>query len=306
MASERSERWSAVTDADLLGTPFGTTDAGRADFRSVPLGRLRKLSGATFRDCDFTAADFSELRLYQCQFINCVFDRADFTNLCEYSCRFDRCSFVRTDWRVGAVGFRDHGQPKSQYVGCTFEKVRFAQTNFQDARFEATRFIGPLKGVDFNVCGFWSCCFTGLLDDVMFRGNYLYDSDRERNPPATETGLHDTSFADAELHWIGLAGGCVAEHVEMPHSGDAFLCDLARLLREEAALLDGIVFEMQRALKKYIDVIRPGPAREGLASQPLVIVSRYDLVSLSNEATGGDAYERLRARTAAADAALVH
>jgi len=273
MASERSERWSAVTDADLLGTPFGTTDAGRADFRSVPLGRLRKLSGATFRDCDFTAADFSELRLYRCQFINCVFDRADFTNLCEYSCRFDRCSFVRTDWRVGAVGFRDHGQPKSQYVGCTFEKVRFAQTNFQDARFEATRFIGQLKGVDFNVCGFWSCCFTGLLDDVMFRGNYLYDSDRERNPPATETGLHDTSFADAELHWIGLADGCVLEYVEMPRSGEAFICDLAWLMRERESLLAAVADSAVReALARYLEVIGYGAER-----QPQYIVSVKDL-----------------------------
>jgi uncharacterized protein YjbI with pentapeptide repeats len=240
MAPEWSERWSAVADADLFGTPFGTTDAGHADFRSVPLSRPRTLSGATFRDCDFTAADFSELRLDQCQFVNCAFDRADFTNLGEYACRVDRCSFVRTDWRAGAIGFRDHGQPKSHYIGCTFEKVRFAKTNFRDARFEHTHFIGPLKGVDFNVCGFWSCRFTGPIDDVMFRGNYLLDGSRQRNPPPTETGLHHTSFADAELYWVGSTDGCVLENVEMPRSGEAFICDQTRLMREHEDLVAGI------------------------------------------------------------------
>jgi len=275
MTSKLSERWSAVADADLLGTPFGTIDTGRADFRSVPLSRLRQLSGATFRDCDFTAADFSELRLYQCQFINCVFDRADFTNLGEHACRFDRCSFVRTDWRVGAIGFRDHGQPKSQYVGCTFEKVRLARTIFQDARFENTHFIGPLKGVDFNACGFWSCCFTGLLDDVMFRGNYLYDSARERNPPVTETGLHDTSFADCELSFIGLRDGCVLENVEMPRSGEAFICDQTRLMRERESLLASVSDPAVREnLAFYLDV-RSYSAKH----QPICIVSLKDLLA---------------------------
>jgi len=275
MMSKLWERWSAVGDADLLGTPFGTIDTGRADFRSVPLSRLRQLSGATFRDRDFTAADFSELQLCQCQFINCVFDRADFTNLGEYACRFDHCSFVQTDWRSGAIGFRDHGQPKSQYAGCTFEKVRLAKTNFRDARFENTHFIGPLKGVDFNACGFWSCCFTGLLDDVMFRGNYLYDSARKRNPPVTETGLHDTSFADAELRWIGLTDGCVLENVEMPRSGEAFICDQAALMRERESLLGSIAdTTVRECLARYLEV--RGYNAEG---QPQLLVSVQDLLS---------------------------
>lgn len=274
MASKWSERWSTVVDADLLGTPFGTTDTGRADFRSVPLSRLLTLSGAMFRDCDFTAADFSEMRLFQCQFVDCVFDRADFTNLGEHACRFERCSFIRTDWRIGAIGFRDHGQPKSLYTGCTFEKVRFAKTNFQDARFENSHFIGPLKGVDFNVCGFWSCRFSGLLDDVMFRGNYLLDSVRERNPPPTETGLHDTSFADAELSFIGLRDGCVLENIEMPRSGEAFVCDQARLMRERENLLASVSeTAVHETLAFYLKV-----SSYSAEHQPQSIVSAGDLL----------------------------
>jgi len=301
MAGKLSARWQGQDVATLERSPFGRTEEGLADFRNAPLAPLRQIEGIALADADFSGADCSNLRLRAARFTNCKFDAANFSGVSEQGSAFDGCSFVRTDWRAGHIG-ADH----SQFRRSVFDSLKLAKTNFYNARFEQCRFAGTWKGVDFNTSGFWGCRFAGRFQDIMVRGDYLYASERARRGKPRDTGLHDVSFADAELHWIGLAGGCVAEHVEMPHSGDAFLCDLARLLREEAALLDGIVFEMQRALKKYIDVIRPGPAREGLASQPLVIVSRYDLVSLSNEATGGDAYERLRARTAAADAALVH
>lgn len=301
MAGTLSARWQGHEVATLARSPFSPTEAGLADFRGAPVAALRQLADASLAEADFSGADFSKMQLRAMRFTNCRFDAANFTSTSEHGSVFDGCSFVRTDWRAGHIG-AEH----SQFRRSVFDSPKLAKTNFYNARFEQCRFAGAWKGVDFNASGFWGCRFEGRYDDIMVRGDYLFASERARRGKPRDSGLHDVSFADADLHWIGLAGGCVVERVEMPRSGDAFLCNLMRLLHDEAALFDDAAFELHQALKKYLDVIRPGPPREGVAPQRLIIVSRCDLVSLSNDAVGSEAYERLRARAATADAALIH
>lgn len=300
MASKLSLRWGQKFEG-LERSPFGRTEDGFADYRNAPVSVLQRLEGLSLTDTDFSGADFAKMRLRGVRFTHCRFDRANFTGVSEQASFFDDCSFSFTDWRAGHIG-----REQSQYRRSVFESPKLAKTNFYNPRFEDCRFVGTWKGVDFNTSGFWGCQFSGNFEDIMFRGDYLYASERDRYGAPRETGLHNTSFADAELRWIGLAGGCVVDRVEMPRSNDAFVCDLSRLLRNEASLLDGAAIELQQVLKKYLDVIRPGPVRDGAAAQQRIIVSRHDLVSLSNDSLGGTAYDRLRVSAAASESTLVH
>jgi len=302
MASKLSLRWRGQKLENLERSPFSRTEDGLADYRNAPVAALRQLEGLLLMDTDFSGADFSKMRLHAVRFANCRFDRADFTGVSEQDSLFDSCSFICTDWRVGHIG-REH----SQYRRSVFESPKLAKTNFYNPRFEECRFAGAWKGVDFNTSGFWGCEFAGNFEDIMFRGDYLYASERARYGAPRDTGLHNTSFTAAELHWVGLAGGCAVDRVEMPRSNNAFICDLPRLFRDEASLLDGAASELQQVLKKYLDVIRPGPVREGVVAQQLIIVSRHDLVSVSrSDVLGGAAYDRLHASAAVADPTLVH
>ena len=268
MAGKLSARWQGQDLATLERSPFGRTQEGLEDFRNAPLAAVRQLEGIALADSDFSGADCSNLRLRAARFTNCKFDATNFSGVSEQGSAFDGCSFVRTDWRAGHIG-ADH----SQFRRSVFGSLKLAKTNFYNARFEQCRFTGTWTGVDFNTSGFWSCRFAGRFEGIMVRGDYLYASERARRGKPRDTGLHDVSFADAELHWIGLADGCVLEYVEMPRSGEAFICDLAWLMRERESLLAAVADSAVReALARYLEVIGYGAER-----QPQYIVSVKDL-----------------------------
>jgi hypothetical protein len=76
------------------------------------------------------------------------------------------------------------------------------------------------------------------------------------------------------LHRIGLTDGCVLENVEMPRSGEAFICDQTRLMRERERLLASVTDPAVRdILARYLKVIGYGAER-----QPQYIVSVKDLL----------------------------
>ena len=277
-----TRRWPNESSIPSGPSPFGVTENGRQDYRGVSV-RSQKLRNEKIIDADFSYADLHHLQIVDCTFENCCFDMAILTQLYAIKSRFEGCSFVKADLRIAQLGMQ-----RTDFRRCEFDGVKVKKAGFYNVVFEEVKFRAQdWSHVDFGASGFWNCWFEGSLVGISLRGRYLYPSQREMHGEPVKTGLHNVSFAKANLHWIGVHDGCVLENIILPENGSAFIClskDLigfalaAQLPRDEAM-----------AMREYLRIIRPDSD-----AQEKKIISKCDLQEIANENVGRDLYDRLR------------
>jgi uncharacterized protein YjbI with pentapeptide repeats len=279
------ERWSG--HAPILGesSPFGVTADGCQDYRGAPISHVQGAEGLLVEGCDFSDASFRNLRMAGCSFKNSIFDSADMSHISIRSSEFANCRFQKTDLKLAQVGITG-----SKFNRCIFEHVRVARAGFHNPVFEDMVFDGPdWRSVDFRASGFWNCAFKGDVRGVVFRGDYQLPVEREINGPPGRTGLHNVSFADAELFWVGFTNGCLLVDITLPRSGSAFICNVSPLLNFEHNLTSLYPAEVAERAAKYFEIVRVYAPL-----QPVQIVSRNDLVDRVGPDNGPKLFELLK------------
>src|ERR1700731_3092327 len=88
-------RW--IRPSSLPSTsPFGAVEDGKADLRGFPVKSLGSLRRATFKNVDFSYADFSNMRIEDCTFLECRFRKSDFSSSHDEHNLFKDCTFDRS------------------------------------------------------------------------------------------------------------------------------------------------------------------------------------------------------------------
>lgn len=142
-----------------------------------------RFTNETFVDVDFSDANFDGVLFVDCTFQGCVFHKGAPGDLALFGCNFTGCTFTSFDFRrisVGANGgiyrdcvfsrcnFAGRHFASPHFAGCTFDRCKLKNVNFNDASFEATRFLGRIEDTTFN--GLYHTHATGFapLDRVDF------------------------------------------------------------------------------------------------------------------------------------------
>ena len=278
------ERWRDREVALGDPSPFGVTDAGSRDFRGVSLRNV-VLKDSVVGDADFTAADLDHMRIENCALRNCNFDRATLTQLVTKASRFDDCRFRKADLRIANIGYCG-----TDFCRCVFDGVRVTRAGFLNAVFTDVEFIGKdWSHTVFNASGFWNCSFRGALKGITFRGDYLFPTQREIAGEPHRTGLHNVSFANADLHWVEFSNGCKLENVVLPTNGSVFICQARNLISAYASFGPGS--KEHEVLTRYLGIVRPNPLK-----QSEEIISRNDLIKLGGDEMGAMLYALLKSR----------
>lgn len=287
MADQYVDRWHPREVDSWLTSPFGHTEAGLQDWRGIPLSKLDALEGLEVCEGDFSSGNLSQLRVSKCAFRGCVFDGSNLQRVIIRSCKFEECRFRRTDLRFAQIGTSG-----SSFDRCIFEKVRVTRAGFHNPVFREMKFWGKDWGnVDFGASGFWDCVFSGAIRGVTFRGDYQFPGQREMNGIPEGTGLHDVSFEDAELHWVGFTNGCALDHIILPRSGSSFLCRNDVLIECESWLK--LEFPKLQGIEKFFEIIR---VHASLQTERLV--SEHDIGYFCGPENGHEIYVALKGRIA--------
>jgi uncharacterized protein YjbI with pentapeptide repeats len=285
MARRHEERWSRRDIAPDKPSPFGTTANHLQDYRDAPLSRLELIEDLEISDGDFSGANLRHLRIAVCSFKNCVFDRAVLSQCVIRASKFEACRFRKTDFRLAQIGTSG-----TIFNRCIFEGVQTARMGFGNAIFNETEFRGEdWKHVDFNASGFSGCSFSGALTGITFRRNYRFPTERQLRGEPKKMGLHDVSFENAELFWVGFTNNCPLTGVKLPRSGSAFMCSTETLLKCADQTIQGETFDKNAGVAKFFNIVRvhSGTQREQ-------VVSRNDIVRCCGVVTGAQLYEALR------------
>lgn len=222
-------RWLDCAHCTLNSSPFGLTEDGRKDFRSIPFAQISKENRLDISqskwivNCDFSRADFSSAYLEGLSFENCYFQSCKFEDFYERQCTFLRCRFERSSFTTATLGAHT-----SSYRECKFEQNRFGpRSSVLNAIFENCDFNNNLlTGLFFSASGFWNCRFTGVIHDVVFLGEHLYPYQRQTYGPPVRSGLHGVDFSNAVLQFVEVRSNCAVEDVVMPNDGSCILVDL--------------------------------------------------------------------------------
>lgn len=281
-------RWDNLKTVNLPDSPFGVTEEGHSDFRGMPFLRRFEIKLFTLENCDFSYADFTERWIEATKFRHCVFRGTKMDGISDRHNDFLHCSFIETSFRKAALGIST-----TNFENCLFEKCNFTDTLFSNPVFKRVRFIhNKIKTLDFQASGFWDCSFIGEINDVTFRGHYLYKNQREKHPFPQETGLHNVDFSEAELMWICTSHNCAVENVKMPKDGSAFICDSRPLF----GLLDTMVqpqFSAEEWKKTETFFKIMGRFND---NQIRLILTRHGMIDACGKVVGAKLYEILKSR----------
>jgi uncharacterized protein YjbI with pentapeptide repeats len=282
--SELVKRWTREQYPLVGPSPFGHTKTGALDFRGVPF-RDGKLEHIAISNADFTSAQFYRLTLVNCTFHNCVFTSAVFLDSVVDACEFHQCDFRQADWRLALIGC--HG---TDFRRCLFDGVMLKDTGFFNAIFSEIDLRGEdCKHIDFAASGFWDCSFEGALEDVTFRGDYLFPYQEEISGTPRRSGLHNVSFERASLKWVAFTNGCALDNIILPADGCAIMCNVSQLYRIGDILEDSsrklIVFE------EFLKIKSPS-----WKAQQKTIVSKNDLLDIGGKEVGSDLYSIIKSR----------
>ncbi|MEZ5901361.1 MAG: pentapeptide repeat-containing protein [Hyphomicrobiaceae bacterium] len=277
-------RWCGVNSDLCSVSPFGFTTTGAADFRGATADG-RSFENATFENVDFSYSNLTRARFIACRFENCAFKNANLVRLYVKKCEYTDCDFSGADFRRALLGVFGTTMRR-----CVFDGVKTAECSPVNLIFENCSFQGrDWRRIRFWAAGFWNCSFVGDVDAVEFNGHgLLYPYINWLGSPL-RSGLHDVSFENARLRFVGCKDGCTIENVQMPVDGSSFIGDVAGLvslegqLTSQPRLLDGI--------REYFQV-------KHLKSQTKQIVNRDDLEILNTPKLADELYELMRTRTA--------
>jgi len=259
------ERWRNMATRVYNQSPFGVTEGGHHDFRSVPLVGQR-LSDLTVEGGDFSRANFERARLEGCRFVNCIFDKAIFVNTTVVQGEFANCQLRELDLRFAHIGYGG-----TRIIECVIEGPKLSRAGFGNVIFEKCSLRGEdWKDVSFNGSGFWDCRFSGVVRGVTFAGRHPLKLSEDKYGLPQRSGLHSVDFTEAELSLTEVREHCDLENITLPKTGSAFICrtnDLINIDRDKWLSPDerGII---SKYLKFRASIFR---------LQKLTIVSRHDL-----------------------------
>lgn len=283
---ELKERWGPQAIKLREPSPFGLTDRGLHDFRGIGF-RDTDLSNEKIFDSDFSYADFDELRIKDSSFKNCVFFKAILTRISVWKGCFQFCEFEKSDMRRAHLGFGGTYIENCSFKGANVRNTSLINTIFRNIEFEGNTW----SKTDFGASGFWNCSFSGVLSDVMFRGNHLLPSAKMQFGKAKDTGLHNVSFENAVLQWVGFDEYCELENIILPSNGEAFVCRTDNLIEFLTKLTPDT--KEQRMLQKYVRIICPDPD-----TQPLRMVIKSDMQQMGESDTCAVLFDLMVARLA--------
>jgi uncharacterized protein YjbI with pentapeptide repeats len=276
------KRWHNLVFELGMASPFGRTTLGMEDYRGLSL-QLRTLKGAKLQNADLSCANFERVRLEDCTITGCAFDAAQLGHFVAERCCFEDCSFLKADMRLAQIGFGG-----TSFHNCNFEGVKLQKTGFLNVTFCNVAFQGSdWSHVDFGPASFQNCVFQGEFRDVVFRGEYLYPSQREIGGDVISAGLHRVSFAGAHLAWVAAYNGCDFKEIILPIDGSSFIVESDRILDFYSNLHRSSV--LKGCLAEYFRVIRPDPS-----AQKKQFVNRADIISIFGEEQGGTSYDMLK------------
>lgn len=245
------ERWRGRKIGLSEQSPFGHTEQGLSDYRGLPLEDA-EFKSLTVIGSDFSFANFDDSIIEECTVRQCLFHRSVLTRLSIWKSEFEDCEFIKADMRASHIGFNGTHLLRCRFDGANVRRVGFINAVFRDIEFDAKTW----NHTDFGASGFWNCSFSGQLQDIMFRGNYLLPSDQYKKPE--HTGLHGVSFENATLRWVGLRNGCDLEDIKLPADGSAFICCAKDLIR----FCVHVHFDSEEysILSNYLDIKQADPA----------------------------------------------
>jgi uncharacterized protein YjbI with pentapeptide repeats len=281
-----AQRWVGRELVPGDPSPFGMTETGKQDYRGVSFTR-RTITNLEVNNADFSGADLRNLRIESCTFGNCIFERATLVEWVTRASKFDECRFNKADLRQAQIGYGG-----TDFCKCTFDGVRTTRAGFHNAVFVGVDFNGnDWSHTDFSASGFWDCSFRGTLNDIIFRGGYLFPYQLEISGEPRRTGLHNIDFTNADLHWVGAYNGCKLERIILPADGSAFICEAKDLMLLSAKFDLGS--KEHEALFIYLKIIRPDPS-----TQVQKIISKNDLERVGGSEIGSTLYTILKSKLA--------
>ena len=285
-------RWLGFAHCTFNVSPFGLTEDGRKDFRSIPFAQMLNENRLDIGqsnwnvNCDFSRADFSSARLEGLSFENCYFQSCKFEDAYEGRCTFLRCRFERSSFTTAILGAHT-----SNFRECKFEQNRFGpRSTVLNAIFERCDFDNNLlSGLFFSASGFWNSRFTGVVHDATFLGEHLYPFQRQTYGPPVRSGLHGVDFSNAELQFVSARSNCALEDVVMPNNGSCILVDLDCLQK----LVNSLSMRHGAALAPLIDHIKFLRERQ---TPPVGFLSAHDVVEYVGEKIGLAVFAEIRER----------
>lgn len=233
LVSRWDGRAAAILEKDA---PFGRTDRQLLDYRGVPIVSLERLQRQHFSHADFSGGNFENIHIEDCHFDDCLFHKSSFIHVRHRGNHFRNCTFDGSDFSLAYLG-----DPSSRFQACSFTEIKLVKTIFLNPIFEHCTFsFRNAKSVDFGCSGFWNCSMMGTLNDIAFRGQYLYPSQRQSHPVPMMTGLHNVDFRHARLKWISPLNGCAVDGIRLPSEDVAFLYRLGDMLKTARKTLENL------------------------------------------------------------------
>jgi uncharacterized protein YjbI with pentapeptide repeats len=268
--------------------PFGWTSARLADYRGAPVAILKRLCGLRISRWDFSSSDFRNVWLEDCHFDTCRFDRTSFMSASDHGNQFRECSFDGADFTLAHFGVTK----TSRYEACSFVATKLNKTGFLNPVFEHCQLaFDNAKSVDFGCSGFWDCSFAGRLEDIVFRGRYRHQIQRERNSPPVMTGLHNVDFSDAHLKWISPRDACSIDGIKLPSGDMTFLYRRSDFLRTAGEMLKSISEPERQALSVLCKIVSLHATEQDIG-----FLCQGDLMALCDEDAAQDLFLSLKRR----------
>lgn len=178
---------------DARGLAFSDKDSGGDGEPKSALIEARALS---LRHIDFSGADLSSVRLFDCSLADIRFDNVQLADLRAWRTSFERVSFAGANLRGAVVGPWLDGKGNTyrgvDFSGADLRGIVCPAATFTDCVFEHTR----LDRVDFQSSSFIRCRFVGELRDVIFWDRGFQTGKPDPNP------MEDIDLRDATLPWV--------------------------------------------------------------------------------------------------------
>jgi uncharacterized protein YjbI with pentapeptide repeats len=199
---------------------------GRLDFHGADVGLIERIEykRLSFKSCDFSHADLSDVMWKKCSFEDCLFEKTRMVSSSFWDCSISNCTFRECDLTDVVLGGRV-GLSSGGITDVEFHDGKFVGVVFSFPRIERCLFDCDIVDVDFDGSQFVDCKFTGKLDIVVFRRKY--------NPLATDTigialmapenKMKRVDFSCANLHDVDFRSGVDLGDCAFPEMPGVFL-----------------------------------------------------------------------------------
>lgn len=224
-----SERWQNgaalsyvqyLIEAPKLGhpvrdfiSPLGLTEAGKQDFRGLTLPRNIRCTNYRFENADLSHAVLEHVTTSGWVISGCDFEGASLRETIPWGSTFVACNFTRASFHGGGLGFKG-----GRYEHCVFDRANFTNALFDRPEFDDCEFRNcKLNACDFNAASFEDCRFSGLVENVWFRGTYGPFS--ATSGPARPNLMRNVSFENADLRDLTFSEWCDLSTITLPRQG---------------------------------------------------------------------------------------